>query len=126
MDLPKMMQKKIYKKKRKVSSNSIRNEISKLAITGSLDGYPDYHNLPTKADKILWLMQYVDVSGIKGLTAAEIDYLSTELKDRIKANEFTAHNARNIKKSFITKTSNGFLIQKKGLDRLKELMQSKN
>jgi hypothetical protein len=114
--------KKTSGSKKTSSIKGIRDEVKSLSISGSLADYPDYHDLPTKADKILWLMQYVDIKGVKGVTPAEVDFLSTELRDRIKANDFAAHNGRNIRKSFITKTSDGFLIQKKGSDHLMGFM----
>jgi len=105
---------------KKVSaSKGVREEVKNLQILGSMDELPDYHDLSAKADKILWLLHYADTNNIKGLTPAEVDFLSTELRDRVKTNDFAAHNTRNIKKSFVTKTSEGFLIQKKGLDHLK-------
>jgi len=117
--------KKASSSRRTIISKGIRDEIKQFEIAGSLEGYPDYHNLPTKADKILWLLEYADKKGVKSLTPAEVDFLSTQLRDRIKSNQFTALNERNVRKSFVTKTADGFLVQKKGADHLKESDQLK-
>jgi len=107
--------------KRTVVSKGVRDEIKNLQIVSSLEKYPDYHNLPTKGDKILWLLEYVLKNNIKELTPAEIDFLSVKLRDRVEQSGFTALNARNIKKAFVLKNNEGFQIQKRGTDYLLSL-----
>lgn len=98
-----------------------RDEVKNLEITGSLEGYPDFHSLPAKADKILWLLAYADLHGIKGLSSAEVDFLSTNLRDRVASKHFSTFNQRNEKKSYVIKVPEGFLLHKKGSSYLKEL-----
>jgi hypothetical protein len=104
-----------------VSSRGIRAEVKAFEIVGSMDGYPDYHNLTTKGDKILWLIQYADTKSVTSLTPSEVDYLSTQLREHIDASGFTALNSRNMNKCFVVKNSEGFQIQKRGVDYLANL-----
>lgn len=107
--------------KRSAIFRGIREEIKGLNIAGALDGYPDYHIIPTKGDKILWLLEYADKKDIKSLTPVEIEFLSEKLRDKIEIRGFTALNARNVQKAFVAKTSDGFQIQKRGSDHIKNL-----
>lgn len=113
--------KKSVGSKRAVISNGVRDEVRQLETVGTLEGFPEYYRLTTKADKILWLLAYADKNGVKTLTPTEVDYMSGELRDKVDAKGFTALNQRNIKNSFVSKTVAGFQIQKKGLDHLKSL-----
>lgn len=103
---------------------NLRAEITSMEILTSLENdLPGYHSLPTKADKILWILLYADKKGINALNSGEIEYLSLELKDRVSVKHFTAFNDRNIKNSFVARTSEGFRIQQKGIDHLRQLFQ---
>lgn len=104
-------------------SKGVRDEVKALEVTGAMDEYPDYHKLTTKGDKILWLLEYADKKGIAALTPAEVDYISlNRLRNRVESSGFTALNERNIKKVFVSKTAEGFQIQKRGSDYLKSLI----
>jgi hypothetical protein len=92
-----------------------------MEIRGDMEGYPDYHKLPTKGDKILWLLEYAFKKDVKALTPAEVDALSVKLRDRVESGGFTALNARNVKNSYVMKTAEGFQIQKRGSDYLSSL-----
>jgi len=117
----KAIKKSVGSSKRAVISNGIRDEVRQLETIGTLDGFPEYYGLATKADKILWLLAYADKNGVKTLTPTEVDYMSGELRDKVDAKGFTALNQRNIKNSFVSKTATGFQIQKRGQDHLKSL-----
>jgi hypothetical protein len=108
--------------KKSVVTKGVRDEVKILESIGAMDGYPDYHALPTKSDKILWLLQYADLKGVSTLSPSEVDYLSVRLRDRIDSSGFTALNGRNVKKSFVTKTAEGFQVQKRGTDYLVSLI----
>ena len=113
--------KKTANPKKNTSKKNVRDEVINMEIVGSLENYPDYHGLPTKGDKILWLLEYAFKKDFKALSPAEIDYLSTGLRDRVEAGGFTALNARNVKNAFVAKAAEGFQIQKKGSDYIKNL-----
>lgn len=117
----KASKKSVGSSKRAVISNGVRDEVRRLETVGTLESFPEYYGLATKAYKILWLLAYADKNGVKTLTPTEVDYMSGELRDKVDAKGFTALNQRNIKSSFVSKTSTGFQIQKKGIDHLKSL-----
>jgi hypothetical protein len=100
----------------------IREEVRDMQIVGSHDDLPDYSNLKTKADKILWLLAYADKNAVDSLTPAEVDHMSGMLRDRVNATGFTALNERNIKNAFVAKTKTGFQIQQKGLNYLNSVV----
>lgn len=110
--------------KRVALSNGVREEVKAFDVNATLDGFPDYHKLPTKADKILWLMAYAEKNSVNALSPSEIDFLSGELRDRVESRGFTALNQRNIKNGFVSKTSAGFQIQRKGTEHLTSLKQA--
>lgn len=112
--------------KKSTMFKGIREEIKNLNIVGDLSGYPDYHNMPTKGDRILWLLEYTYKNDIKSLAPVEVEFLSVKLRDKIEMSGFTALNTRNIKKNFVIKASDGFQIQKKGSDHLKSLDKPNN
>jgi len=113
--------KKSVGSKRSVVSNGVREEVRQLEMVGTLENFPEYHALATKGDKILWLMAFADKKGVNALTPTEVDFMSGELRDKVDAKGFTALNQRNIKNAFVSKTTTGFQIQKKGSDHLKSL-----
>lgn len=113
--------KKANGSKKSAAMKGVRDEVRALEVNGAMDGYPDYHNAPTKGDKILWLFEYAYKKGVSALSPAEIDFLSGRLRERIAVSGFTALNDRNLKKSFVTKTAEGFQIQKRGSDYLASL-----
>jgi hypothetical protein len=99
----------------------VREEIKNLEVVGSLEGYPDYNDLPTKSDKILWLLEYSYGKKIEGLNSAEVYELSSKLRDVIDLSGFSALNSRNIKSSFVKVKEGEFQIQSKGEEYLKNL-----
>ncbi len=112
--------------KRPHTSKNIRDEVKALEINASMEGYPNYHSLPTKGDKILWLLQYAHSLGIKALSPTEVEYISTELNERIESKGFTALNARNVRGAFVIKSTEGYRVQKKGSDYLQALESKKS
>jgi|SRR3989344_2910900 len=110
--------------KKSTASKGTRNEVADMEISADMDGYPGYHDLPTKGDKILWLLECARHKDVKALTPAEVESLSLKLQDRIESSGFTALNARNIKKSFVIKAKEGLQIQKKGSDYLKKVINT--
>jgi hypothetical protein len=107
--------------KRPPVSKGVSDEVRAFDFGGGLEGFPDYHKLQTKGDKILWLLAYADAKSVKSLTPTEVDFLSTELRDRVEGKGFTALNQRNMRNNFVLKKSDGFQIQHKGLEHLKSL-----
>ncbi len=115
--------KQFVAERRGFAGRGVRAEIRELPISTALEGYPGYYELPTKTDKIIWLLEYAEQNGVKGLNSGEIDFLSSELKDRIEAKNFGAFNARNMRNAFVKKIGGMFHSQKKGLDYLRGLQK---
>lgn len=116
-----MVVKKNSNTKKFIVSKGVRDDVKVIEMVGAMDGFPDYHNLPTKGDKILWLLCYADKKGINALSPAEVDFLSLKLRERVDSGGFTALNTKNVNSSFVIKTTTGFQIQKRGLDYLMKL-----
>jgi hypothetical protein len=96
-----------------------REEVQSLTISANLESFPDFHDLQTKADSILWILSYADSYGISELTPREVEVISDKLKNKIAQNTFSAHNKKNIKRGFVSSTDGKFKLQQKGIDHLK-------
>ncbi len=99
-----------------------RDEVTTLAIVSDMEGYPNFHKLPTKADSILWVMAYCDAQKIESLTPKEVEFLTDKLRSKIPQNAFSPHNKRNIKEGYVSQTDGKFKLQQKGFDHLKALL----
>lgn len=102
---------------------SVRGEVKDLPIDASLEGYPGYYDLPTKADKILWILQYAEKYGLNELNSVEIDFVSRQLREPIDTKNFGAFNARNQRAAYVMKSKSSFQITKKGQTHLTGLMK---
>lgn len=98
-----------------------RQEVVSLPFVSTLDGYPDFHQLPTKADSILWVLVYADSQNIEDLTPKEVEVITDKLRKKIAQNAFSPFNKRNMKEGYVAQTDGKFKIQQKGIDRLKAL-----
>lgn len=112
-----------YKKKTKATNKLTlpRQEIASLPISTELDGFPNFHKLPTKADSILWVLSFVDSQNIESLTPKEVEFLTDKLRNKIPQNAFSPHNKRNIKEGYVSQADGKFKLQQKGIDHLKNL-----
>lgn len=98
-----------------------RKEVVSLSIVTTLEGYPNFHPLPTKADVILWVLAYADSQKIEDLTPKEVEVITDKLRNVIEQKDFSAFNKRNIKLGYVAQVDGKFKIQQKGLDFLKTL-----
>jgi len=98
-----------------------RQEVLSLALATNLEGYPDFHALPTKADSILWILAYADSKGIEELTPKEVEIISDKLRNKITQNAFSPFNKKNIKSGFVSPTNGKFKLQQRGTDHLKTI-----
>ncbi len=99
--------------------------VTALTIVGEMKGYPNFHELKTQADKILWILAFVDQTQISELTPREVEFISSKLKSIIISKQFAAHNKRNIKESYVAVGKGTFSLQQKGIAHLKSLVLSK-
>ena len=98
-----------------------RDEVNSLTIITDMEGYPGFHSLPTKADCILWVLAYADSKDIEDLTPREVELITDKLKKKIPQKDFSAHNKKNVKSSFVSSTDGKYKLQQKGIDHLKGL-----
>ena len=105
---------------RKVSSASgTREEIEQMAVTAIMEGYPDFHSLPSKGQKILWILLFADSQVAGGLSISEVAFLAHKLKESITAKSFTALNEGNVKQGYVLSKNGRWEIYQKGIDLLK-------
>ncbi len=119
---------KVKSKSRGVFQKAIppRSEVTTLTWVASLEGFPDFHSLTTKADSILWILAYAEFQGIESLTPREVELASDHLKKKIPHKDFSAHNKRNIKSSLVASTGGKFKLQQKGINHLKSFLINKS
>ncbi len=111
------------KKKKQILTAGLES----LEVMSELEGFPRFHHLAKRSDKILWLLIYAEAKGnIKSLTATDIEYLSDKLKDSISTSNFTSGNISNIKSTYVKQKGNGYSILQKGIDYLKNQLKSMN
>lgn len=103
------------------TARGTRPEVKDLPISSILEGYLGYHELPTKADKILWILQYAETYQLLDLNSVEVDFISRELRDPIDTKNFGAFNQRNQRLGFVMKSKNSFRISNKGRTHLANL-----
>lgn len=106
-------------------ANPPRDSVTKLPIATNLEGFPNFHDLPTKADKILWALAYADKNGIQDLTPREVEFITDKLKGRVAQSDFSAHNKKNRKAGYVSLTDGVFKLQQNGIDHLKKLVNPK-
>lgn len=104
--------------------SKIRPEIKALTMDSELDGYPLYHSLNKKADKLLWLLVFADDAGIKTLHGQEIEYLASQLRDNVANKQVASLTSNSLKKGLVKKNLDGYTILQKGIDYVKGLQPS--
>lgn len=108
-----------YRKKKKGSNSTIlklREEVKSMEVTPNFEGFKEYWKLESKGIKIIWLIAFASKHNLDDLSAREIEYLASRLKDNISSSNVPALSKVNIKKGFITVTNNGnYRVLKPGL-----------
>jgi hypothetical protein len=99
---------------------TLNEAVQNLKIMPTLDGYPLYHRLETKAIKILWILAFAVEHKIEALSSGEIEYIAHKLRDKIPSNSLTPLTQGSYKRGFITRNKEGkWEILQDGLDFLK-------
>ncbi|MBI2355588.1 MAG: hypothetical protein HYV13_00050 [Candidatus Doudnabacteria bacterium] len=98
----------------------VREEVKNLIVSPNSDELGDFHNQPSKGMKIIWILAYAYLNNITSLTSTEIEYISTQLLEKISTNAVSALTESFGKKGYFIKSENRYQIQKKGLDSLKQ------
>jgi hypothetical protein len=100
-------------------SNPIKGEdsITELDIEAHPEGFPSYWDEKKKGKRITWILTFVYKKyGIDSLSSSDISTLAKKLTDDIPAKNVKALTEYSIKASYISPTSTGYRILKKGID----------
>lgn len=104
---------------------NVREEIINAQISTVMEGFPNYHDLKTKWEKIIWIILFADNSNLGALTAAEVEALSSKLRGKIAQTGFAAHNKANITKGFVVSQPGGkYSIEQTGINYLRGLIKT--
>lgn len=98
-----------------------RQEVILMPKVTTLSGFPDFHDLPTKSDSILWTLEYVNNHNIDSLTPREVEVITDKLLNRVAQKDFSAFNKRNMRKGYVLQDNGKFKLQQKGINHLKKL-----
>lgn len=91
-------------RKTKSTSAKIPERLQDIDLQTSLDGYPDFHALKKKADKLLWVLQFAHGAGLASLRNAEIVFLSDRLGDGIPSADINGYYKSNLKKGHVNRS----------------------
>lgn len=105
-----------------ISTAKVRQEVLDLKnIVPELSGVPNYHKLPTKGFKVLWILAYGLKNNLDSLNPTEIAYLATKLRDKIEARDVNGLTTNAHKNGWITKDGSNYILLQKGEDELERL-----
>ena len=100
---------------------SIRSELVEIEYIGEIPGFVSYAQLSSGAERILWILEWAKLKGIKELSPREIEHISRELGIVLTTKNFTSSNRSNFAKRFVSKQGNNFRIQLPGTEYLKSI-----
>ncbi len=110
----------------KLPKLTVRAEVNSLSLTTSLDGYIDYFDSPTKADQILWILQYAKTDGMNDLNRLEVCQISAKLGGDINSKSYASANVANVRNGYIASAGQAISLTIKGERHLAELVAEKN
>lgn len=129
LDLPTQQATKTKKSRSKKSSSApaqlkVREEVSAIKlITPDLDGYPNYHKLPTKGAKVMWILAFAAANELETLRPNEIGYIAGKLRDRIDPRDVNGLTITAAKNGMIAKVNgSSYTLLHKGDEYLRELV----
>lgn len=91
-------------RKAKTASAKIPERLQSIELQTSMEGYPDFHTLGKKADKLLWVLQFAQANGLASLSNAEIVILSDRLGDGIPGTDINGYYKANLKKTYVNRS----------------------
>jgi hypothetical protein len=92
----------------------IAEAVKKLPAEVSLEGYPDYHNLKMKGNRMVWLLVFAAAHGVESLNAREIEYLSRQIGDQISPTSIPSLALSSIRRGLVAKGEGKFRPLEKG------------
>lgn len=101
----------------------VRDEILSKEFEPTLEGFPGYHDLKTKSEKLLWILIKAKNEGFDDLNHKEVESISDGLGALLKQKSMTALSQPYVVKGFvITPNRDGIRllkIQQKGIEYMK-------
>lgn len=116
----KVTKKKSTLKKKKAAQNStttISPDVESLPISSEPEGMINYHAIPIKSDRPLWILVYADNNAVHGLSGKEISCLTGKIKGTILERDISSFMAKHIKSGSVIRDASGsYNVQQKGID----------
>lgn len=97
----------------------VAEAVKKLPAEVSLEGYPDYHELNMKGNRMVWLLVFAAENGVDSLNAREIEYLSRQVGDQISPTSIPSLALSAIRRGLVAKSEGKFRSLEKGKAYLK-------
>jgi hypothetical protein len=119
--------KKVAKKRATTSASGsqsktklvVRDEIKNMRISTSMDGHHDFFAIKSRADQILWVVEYTKTLGVDGVNRFEIIDFVKKVGGDITSKNFTASNVPNVKNGYIYSEQEVLRLTPKGQTQLK-------
>ncbi|MBX4189517.1 hypothetical protein KW785_02920 [Candidatus Parcubacteria bacterium] len=117
-------------KKRKASNPSgkasiVRDEVKNFDFPVDFKGLSYWNDGLNKGERILWLIAVADEKSIHNISAQEISFLASRMKDDIPSKNIPAHTLGHFKKSRVKNVGGGkYQILRGGLDYLEGYKKS--
>jgi hypothetical protein len=86
----------------------VSDEVKNLPAEVSQGGYPDYHDLKMKGNRMVWLLIFAADHGIQSLNSREIEYLSRQVGDQISPTSISSLALPAIRRGLVAKTEGKF------------------
>lgn len=119
-------------RRRRAGGNAISKPSEALekiqAFSPVISGFPNYHKLPTKGHRIMWILAFGEKNGMVELKPTEVSYIADKLRGpKIKAQDMNALTLGPAQKDWLTKTSAGsYKLLHDGEEVLKGLLTGAN
>ncbi len=97
----------------------LSDAIKEIEVVSHMDGFIPFHSLPTKGQKILWILTFAKNNGVDTLSTSEVEYLANRLNENITTSLFNGLNEGNMKKGFVARKGDKYRIIQSGIDLIK-------
>ena len=91
-------------KKRSPRKVAPLDSLKNVNISTTAEGYPSFHAVKAKTDKLLWVLMFAKTQKLESLTNQEISQLSDRLGDGIPGNNINKNYQSNLRKGFVNRS----------------------
>lgn len=110
----------------KKTKATVRDEISKLPIITSLNGYVDLFDLKVRGDQLLWLIQYAKSHQVTSVNRQEVIYIAKKMGTSLDSQNFASSNTPNVKNGYISSEGDLMSLTPKGEKHLKDITKNES